>query len=217
MKEDHGVATGRVARAGPVSVLRDGGSRALEPRRSAPSRAISVRVLIRPARPDDLEEATLHERRIRGRMAATLNEMQRRLFAFPEAFLIGELRRPGCSPQIIGIATGLIWTREYPRSYTDYETVPPSASHNPRGEVLFIASIGVDPVLRGHGVGLRLLQEAVEVGRRRHLKLTRLISNSRSQPLFERAGFLPLRSLPRLYRQHRDLMPSPVLMELPLV
>ena len=31
------------------------------------------------------------------------------------------------------------------------------------------------------------------------------------------AGFEVVRPLPRLYRQHRDVMPRPVLMELPLI
>jgi GNAT superfamily N-acetyltransferase len=75
----------------------------------------------------------------------------------------------------------------------------------------------VEPGLRGHGIGLRLIQEAIEVGRRRHLKQVRLIANGRSRPLHERAGFEVIRPLPRLFRQHRDLMPQPVLMELSLV
>jgi ribosomal protein S18 acetylase RimI-like enzyme len=175
-----------------------------------------ARVLIRPARPDDLEEATLVERRVWGRMAATLNELQRRLFALPEAFLLAELQRPGRSPQIVGLANGLLWTRDFPRSYVDYERMLPSASHNPRGDVLYLASLGVDQALRGRGVGLRLVLEAIEVGRRRHLKMTRLIANGRSRSLYGRAGFDVVRPLPRLFRQHRDLMPQPVLMELPL-
>lgn len=175
-----------------------------------------ARVVIRPARPDDLEEATLVERRIWGRMAATLNELQRRLFALPEAFLLAELHGPGRPHQIVGLINGLLWTRDFPRSYAEYERMLPSASHNPRGDVLYLASLGVDHALRGRGIGLRLVVEAIEVGRRRHLKVTRLIANSRSRPLYARAGFEMIRPLPRIFRQHRDLMPQPVLMEHPL-
>jgi ribosomal protein S18 acetylase RimI-like enzyme len=181
------------------------------------ARPAVLRVVIRPARPDDLEEATLVERRVWGRLAATLIELQRRLFALPEAFLLAELHRPGRPRQVVGLANGLLWTRDFPRSYLEYERMLPSATHNPRGDVLYIASLGVDPALRGHGIGLRLIQEAIEVGRRRHLKLSRLISNQRSKSLYLRAGFEIVRPLPRLFRQHRDLMPQPVLMELPLV
>ena len=181
------------------------------------ARPAVVRVLIRPARPDDLEEATLIERRVWGRIGASLNELQRRLFALPEAFLLAELQRPGQPAQIVGLTNGLLWTRDFPRSYLEYERILPSASHNPRGDVLYLASLGVDPNLRGHGIGLRLIQEAVEVGRRRHLKQVRLIANNRARALYERAGFGSVRPLPRLFRQHRDLMPQPVLMELPLV
>jgi ribosomal protein S18 acetylase RimI-like enzyme len=176
-------------------------------------RAVPARVLIRPARPDDLEEATLLERRIWGRMAASLNELQRRLFALPEAFLLAELQRPGRRQQLVGVTNGLIWTRDFPRSYSQYEKMLPSSSHNPRGDVLYISSLGVDPPLRGRGIGLKLLQESLEVGRRRHLKVARLIANHRSQQLYARAGFTLARPLPRIFRQHRDLMPQPVLME----
>jgi ribosomal protein S18 acetylase RimI-like enzyme len=179
-------------------------------------RTVPARVLIRPARPDDLEEATLLERRIWGSMSASLNELQRRLFALPEAFLLAELRRPGRRQQLVGLTNGLIWTRDFPRSYSQYEKMLPSSSHNPRGDVLYISSIGVDPQLRGRGIGLKLLQESLEVGRRRHLKIARLIANQRSQQLYERAGFIQVRALPRIFRQHRDLMPQPVLMENPL-
>ena len=144
-------------------------------------------------------------------------ELQRRLFALPEAFLLAELQRPGQPPQIVGLTNGLLWTRDFPRSYLDYERMLPSASHNPRGDVLYLASLGVDQGLRGRGIGLRLIQETVEVGRRRHLKLVRLISNSRARALYERAGFQVIRPLPRLFRQHRDLMPQPVLLELSLI
>ena len=181
------------------------------------ARPAVLRVLIRPARPDDLEEATLVERRVWGRMGASLNELQRRLFALPEAFLLAELQRPGQPHQIVGVTNGLLWTRDFPRSYLEYERILPSASHNPRGDVLYLASVGVDPALRSRGIGLRLIQEAIEVGRRRHLKQVRLIANSRARALYERAGFAIVRPLPRLFRQHRDLMPQPVLMELPLV
>jgi len=184
---------------------------------SPATRPAVARVIIRPARPDDLEEATLLERRVWGRLAATLNELQRRLFALPEAFLLAELQRAGRPRQIVGLANGLLWTRDFPRSYLDYERMLPSSSPNPRGDVLYLASVGVDPALRGRGIGLRLVQEVVEVGRRRHLKLTRLIANGRSRILWARAGFEVVRPLPRLFRQYRDLMPQPVLMELPLL
>jgi len=179
-------------------------------------RSVPARVLIRPARPDDLEEATLLERRIWESMAASLNELQRRLFALPEAFLLAELQRPGRRQQLVGLTNGMIWTRDFPRSYSRYEKMLPSSSHNPRGDVLYISSLGVDPQLRGRGIGLKLLQESLEVGRRRHLKIARLIANARSQGLYTRAGFSLVRALPRIFRQQRDLMPDPVLMEHPL-
>lgn len=180
-------------------------------------RAVPARVVIRPARPDDLEEAALVEQRVWGRMAASLNELQRRLFALPESFLLAELHRPGRQPQIVGLTNGLLWTRDFPRSYFEYERILPSASHNPRGDVLYIASLGVDEPLRGRGIGQRLILEAVMVGRRRHLKLARLIGNQRSRTLYARVGFEVARPLPRLFRQYRDLMPQPTLLELPLV
>jgi N-acetylglutamate synthase-like GNAT family acetyltransferase len=98
----------------------------------------------------------------------------------------------------------------------DFERLPASASHNPRGDVLYIASVAVHPDWRGRGIALRILQELASVGRRRHLKYLRLIGNSRSQTLYARAGFIPLRPMPDLFRQHRDLMPQPSLLELPL-
>jgi ribosomal protein S18 acetylase RimI-like enzyme len=180
-------------------------------------RVIPARVVIRPARPDDLEDATLLERRVWGGLSATLNELQRRLFALPEAFLLAELQRPGLPRGIVGLANGVIWTRDFPRSPGDYEKLLPSTSHNPRGDVLYIASLGVDPSWRGRGIACRILQEIAEVGRRRHLKYMRLITNSRSEPLYQRAGFQVVRPLHALYRQHRDRMPQPALMEMPLL
>ncbi len=211
MKQNHGMERRRPTLPGGAMPLSPGALVGPAPRTGL------ARVLIRPARPDDLEEATRLERRIWGRLSATLNELQRRLFALPEAFQLAELQRPGQAPRVVGLANGLLWTRDFPRSYLDYEKMLPSSSHNPRGDILYLASLGVHPDLRGRGIGLRLLQESIEVGRRRHLKYSRLIANQRSKPLCERAGFDVVRPLPRLYRQHRDLMPRPVLMELPLV
>ena len=179
-------------------------------------RVIAARVVIRPARPDDLGDATLLERRVWGRMAATLNELQRRLFALPEAFLLAELQRPGLPAGIVGMANGVIWTRDFPRTVQDYEKILPSASHNPRGDVLYIASLAVDPAWRGRGIALRILQEVAEVGRRRHLKHLRLIGNNRCESLYARAGFGTVRALPALFRHHRDLMPQPALQEMAL-
>jgi ribosomal protein S18 acetylase RimI-like enzyme len=179
-------------------------------------RIIPARVLIRPARPDDLEQATLLERRVGGTLAATLNELQRRLFALPEAFLLAELQRVGLPPQIVGMANGLIWTRDYPRSFTEFEKVLPSSSHNPRGDVLYVASLGVDPMWRGRGIALSILRETAEVARRRHLKCLRLIGHARTETLLARAGFRSVRPLTGAFRQHRHLMPQPVLMEMPL-
>ena len=209
-------ASGR-GRYGPLPVppLIPRSTLSVQPVSPAP-RIIPARIVIRPARPDDLEDATLLERRVWGPLAATLNELQRRLFALPEAFLLAEMLRPGLPPQIVGMANGLIWTRDYPKSFGDYEKILPSSSHNPRGDVLYVASLGVEPVWRGRGIALRILQETAEVGRRRHLKYLRLIGNGRSLPLYARAGFQTARALPNLFRQHRDRMPQPALMELPL-
>ena len=180
-------------------------------------RIIPARVVIRPARPDDLEDATLLERRVWGGMAATHNELQRRLFALPESFLLADLQRNGVPGSIVGMINGVIWTRDFPRAPRDYEKVLPSTSHNPRGDVLYIASLSVDPAWRGRGIALRILQEIAAVGRRRHLKYLRLLGNSRCRPLMERAGFQEARPLNALFRQHRDLMPEPALMEMPLL
>jgi len=150
-------------------------------------------------------------------MAATLNELQRRLFALPESFLLAELQRNGLPGSIVGMINGVIWTRDFPRAPGDYEKVLPSTSHNPRGDVLYIASLSVDPVWRGRGIALRVLQEIAAVGRRRHLKYLRLLGNSRCRPLMERAGFQEARPLNGLFRRHRDLMPQPALMEMPLL
>jgi len=180
-------------------------------------RVIPARVLIRPARPDDLEESTLLERRVRGAgLASPLNELQRRLFALPEAFLLAELQRTGLPPSIVGMVNGVIWTRDFPRAVPDYEKVLPSASHNPRGDVLYIASLGVDPNWRGRGIALRILQEIAAVGRRRHLRYLRIVGNGRCRTLLERAGFQESRPLTGLFRPYRDRMPAPALLEMPL-
>jgi len=220
MKDNQGTTTSSRRPSVTAGTIAGGLPQRVPPGAMAPvaaARTTILRVVIRPARPDDLEEATLVERKVWGRLGASLNELQRRLFALPEAFLLAEVQRSTQAPRIVGLANGLLWTRDFPKSHLDYERVLPSASHNPRGDVLYLASVGVDTSFRGHGIGLRLIQEAVEVGRRRHLKQVRLIGNGRSRPLNERAGFEVVRPLPRLFRQHRDLMPQPVLMELSLL
>ncbi len=209
MKGDQGVDRGRQAPSGAPHLPVPAGG----PGRSTGAAVARARVLIRPARPDDLLDATRLERRVWGKLSATLNELQRRLFALPEAFLLAELQRTGRPSRIVALTNGILWTRDFPRSYMEYERMLPSASHNPRGDVLYLVSLGVDPELRGRGIGLRLLLETLEVGRRRHLKLARLIANQRARSLCQRAGFDAVRSLPRLFRQHRDLMPQPILME----
>ena len=209
MKGDEGVDRGRHAPPGTPHLPVPAGG----PGRSPGAAVARARVLIRPARPDDLLDATRLERRVWGKLSATLNELQRRLFALPEAFLLAELKRTGRPSRIVALTNGILWTRDFPRSYMEYERMLPSASHNPRGDVLYLVSLGVDPELRGRGIGLRLLLETLEVGRRRHLKLARLIANQRARSLCQRAGFDAVRPLPRLFRQHRDLMPQPILME----
>ena len=139
------------------------------------------------------------------------------MFALPESFLLAELHHSGGRPRIVAFTNGLLWTRDFPKTYVQYERVLPSTSHNPRGDVLYIASIGVDGSLRGRNIGSRLVQETIEVGRRRHLKIVRVVTNHRSRSLFTRAGFETIRPLPRLFRQHRDLMPRPLLMEASLL
>ena len=112
MKQEQGVFGSRLSRTHNAQRFPRGAGMA-----DRAPRVVPARVLIRPARPDDLEEATLLERRIWGRMAAGLNELQRRLFALPEAFLLAELRRPGHRPQLVGLTNGLIWVREFPRRW----------------------------------------------------------------------------------------------------
>jgi ribosomal protein S18 acetylase RimI-like enzyme len=208
MKEDGGVVGSR-----PTNLERLSSYQERQPLSHTLARPHTARVVIRPARPDDLEEAALLERCIWGRLAAPPEELQRRLFAFPDSFLLAELHRAGRSRRIVALTNGLLWTRETPRSYLQFEQSPLSTSHNPRGDLLYLASIGVEEQLRGRNIGLRLLQEIREVGRRRHLKVVRAVANHRSRSLFLRAGFEAIRPLPRLYRQHRDLMPRPVLMD----
>src|SRR2546428_14009744 len=87
------------------------------------ARPAVLRVLIRPARPDDLEEATLIERRGWGRLGASLNELQRRLFALPEAFLLAEPQGQAQAPRLLDPTNGLLWTRDFPRAYLDSDRV----------------------------------------------------------------------------------------------
>jgi hypothetical protein len=127
MKDNQGTSASSPRAAAPSDTLIGGGAQATPARRvpSVPTRAAVLRVVIRPARPDDLEEATLVERRVWGRLGASLNELQRRLFALPEAFLLAELQRPVQAPRIVALANGLLWTRDFPRSYLDYERILP--------------------------------------------------------------------------------------------
>jgi len=90
--KNQGMERGRLTLGSPAPLPAEG------PNPSTATRAAAARVVIRPARPDDLEDATLLERRVWGRLSATLNELQRRLFALPEAFLLAELQRSGRPP-----------------------------------------------------------------------------------------------------------------------
>src|SRR3989441_9985232 len=187
MKDGQGTATGGRRTPGRSSAMMGGSpapatsARTLMHSLGRASGAVAarpavLRVLIRPARPDDLEEATLVERQVWGRLGASLNELQRRLFALPEAFLLAELQRPADSSRIVGLTNGLLWTRDLPRSYLDYERLLPSSSHNPRGDVLYLVSLGVEPGLRGRGIGLRLGPGANEGRRPAAPQESRLVS-----------------------------------------
>ena len=116
MKDEQGTSTGGRRTRGRSSAMMGGSPVPATSGRTymhSPGRASGtvaarpavLRVLIRPARPDDLEEATLVERQVWGRLGASLNELQRRLFALPEAFLLAELQRPAQSPRIVGLTS----------------------------------------------------------------------------------------------------------------
>src|SRR2546426_112597 len=127
MKDDQGTTTSSQRVSGQTSSLL-GGTPPRAPARglnAVNARPAVLRVLIRPARPDDLEEATLVERRVWGRLGASLNELQRRLFALPEAFLLAELQRRGGAPPIVRVADRPLAAPPLPRLFRQHRDLMP--------------------------------------------------------------------------------------------
>ena len=62
----------------------------------------------------------------------------------------------------------------------------------PKGDLHYISHLGVSPELRGHGIGRKLVDHLIELGRAKGRTLAALdvsVENPRAQALYERIGF----------------------------
>ena len=68
----------------------------------------------------------------------------------------------------------------------------------PKGDMHYITQLGVSPELRGHGIGRKLVDYLIELGRAKSRTLAALdvsVENPRAQALYERIGFTVTREL----------------------
>lgn len=89
----------------------------------------------------------------------------------------------------------------------------------PKGDLHYVAHLGVTPDLRSRGVGRRLVEHLLDAGRdlgRATAALDVSIQNPRARALYDRLGFTPVRECRSNLRQSHGFVPDHIRMELPL-
>lgn len=160
-------------------------------RRRASDRALVERALIERAGPGDLPEVMRLEEAGFGSGIREREEVFRaRMETFPEGFVA--LRRGG---ETRGYLCAERWGAVPPAEARWFELGhDPASRHDPTGAVLYLASMTVDPALRGAGLGARLFNEGIALIRASApgIETELLIVNeawAEARRIYEAAGF----------------------------
>lgn len=89
----------------------------------------------------------------------------------------------------------------------------------PKGDLHYIAHLGVSPDLQSHGIGRRIVEHLLEKGRalgRKTAALDVSVENPRAEALYERMGFRTVRELESHFSNETATVPSHRRMELDL-
>lgn len=89
----------------------------------------------------------------------------------------------------------------------------------PKGDLHYIAHLGVAPDLRSHGIGRRLVEQLLDAGRalgRKTAALDVAVHNERAYALYERMGFKPAYQRTSTLKNKHAHVPSHIRMELEL-
>ena len=89
----------------------------------------------------------------------------------------------------------------------------------PKGELHYIAHLGVAPDLRSHGIGQRLVEHLLDAGRalgRKTAALDVAVHNERAYALYDRMGFKPAYERTSTLKNKHSYVPSHIRMELAL-
>lgn len=89
----------------------------------------------------------------------------------------------------------------------------------PKGDLHYVAHIGVSPDLRSRGIGRRLVEHLLDGGRalgRRTAALDVAVHNERAYALYERMGFKPTKDRVSTLKNKHSYVPSHIRMELGL-
>lgn len=115
-------------------------------------------IAVRPMRSADIPEVIALQTRVFPGMAPWKDaQLESHLHHFPEGQLVAEIP----DGQLVGSASALVVL------WADYDDMAPwkeltgagyFTTHNPHGKTLYGADIGVDPAVRGQGVGQKLLE-----------------------------------------------------------
>ncbi|MCP5452408.1 MAG: GNAT family N-acetyltransferase [Spirochaetaceae bacterium] len=180
----------------PCLVLAAAFAESIRKRRS-PARAVVERAV-----PDDLPAVMRLEEAGFDRGVRELEEVFRaRMEVFPEGFVA--LRRGG---ETIGYLCAERWGEVPPAEARWFELGhDPASRHDPAGAVLYLASMTVDPALRGSGLGSRMLNEGIALIRASApgIRTEVLIVNEAwagARRIYEAAGFTPYGRIESFFR-----------------
>ncbi len=163
---------------------------------------------MRPARLEDLPVIALLEKRVWKKLAATPTVIKERFSTFPQGVQIA-----WAGNNLAGFCFAVVSDTDASSTVID-EAFP--AKHIPDGSYSFLLVLTVSPLYRRQGIASLLVRQQIELARTRRCEKIQVLANSYSRPLLTRAGFKKVKALPGLFKDFRELMPQPTLMELDL-
>jgi GNAT superfamily N-acetyltransferase len=141
-------------------------------------------------------------------MAAPHAVIRRRFFLYSQGFQVAVIGQ-----EIAGFCCAALFDQDARLLELD-EYFP--AEHIPKGRYCFLFGLTVNPIYRRRGIARSLVGKELETARKKSCRKVQVIANSLSRPLFEQWHFQAVTELQHLFKNHTDLMPRPVLMEMDL-